>query len=62
MPLVLIILGICLVGFVLYAVNTWFVWMDPMVKRFLQIAVLVLLIWWLLNVTGMLGTLMSIRV
>lgn len=61
MSLINFILAIALIGILLYLINR-FVPMDPKVKQLLNIVVIVLLIIWVLSVTGFLARLDTVRV
>lgn len=62
MPLVTLIVMLTVVGLILYLVNTYIPMAAP-VKRILNIVVVIVLILWLLNVFGVLGSnVMNIRV
>lgn len=61
MSLINFILGVMAIGFSLYAINRW-VPMEPSVKKFLNIAVIILLILWVLYLTGVLSHLRAVRI
>lgn len=61
MPILTIIIIIALAGFLLWAINVY-VPMAPMVKRLLNIAVVVILVVWLLQLLGVFTHLGAVRV
>ncbi len=61
MPLLSLILVIVVIGVVLYLINT-FIPMDANVKKVLNIAVIVILCIWLLQLIVPLGNLPSVRI
>lgn len=61
MSLLTIILVLVVVGFVLWLINT-LIPMDPTIKRFLNIAVIVVLVIWLLKASGILGALAGVTI
>lgn len=61
MSLVTLIVALALVGFLLWVVNAC-VPMDPVIKRIINIVVLVAICLWLLSVFGILGDLRAVRV
>jgi hypothetical protein len=61
MSLISIILALVAVGFVLYCINK-FIPLEPNVKNLLNIAVIVILIIWLLEKTGLLNKLSAITI
>ena len=60
MSLLSVIIAICVVGVVLWVINSY-VPMEPSIKKILNIAVILILVVWLLQVSGLLGTLGGIR-
>lgn len=61
MSIITLIIVIVLVGFLLWAVGR-FIPMDPVVKNILYFIVVLVLVLWLLQVFGVLGSLGSARV
>lgn len=61
MPILQIILMIALVGFIVWLVEAY-VPMPPVFKRILEAAIVIVLIIWLLQVSGMWGYLMGARI
>lgn len=60
MQLISLMLTLALIGFALWAINAY-VPMQPMVKRLLNIVVVVILILWLLSSFGILPDLDGVR-
>jgi hypothetical protein len=61
MTLLSLVLMLIVVGILLWAVNTYLP-LDPKIKTLLNIVVVVVVIVWILQVTGLLGPLESIRI
>lgn len=61
MSLVSIIIAICLVGVILYVINTYLS-MDAKIKNILNIVVVIVLVLWLLKAFGVLSSLSSVTV
>ena len=61
MSLVTIVVTLVIVGVLLWLVNTY-IPMDGKIKKILNIAVVVLVVFWLLNVFGVWGHLRDVRV
>jgi hypothetical protein len=61
MPLLYIILAMAAVGVVLWLINAYLP-MEPTVKRWLNIVVIVLLALWVLKLMGLWDALLSVRV
>ena len=61
MSLIVILAVFVVTGVVLYAINRW-VPMDPGVRQFMNIAVVIALALWFLRAIGVLGWLASVRV
>ena len=61
MPLIYVILGLVALGVVLWLVNAY-IPMEPMIKRILNIVVIVLLALWVLKILGLWDALLSIRI
>lgn len=61
MSLLTIILVLVIVGFIMWAINT-LIPMSPNVKKLLNIAVVVFLVLWLLNIMGVFSYLRPIRI
>ena len=61
MSLVSLIVALVVLGVILYLINTY-IPMDPPIKKILNIAVIIILVLWLLQAFGLLGSLSSIRV
>jgi len=61
MPLINLIVILVVVGFGLWAINTY-IPMDRKIKSILNLVVVVLVVLWLLSVFGILGDFGSIRV
>lgn len=60
MSLVSIIIGLVIVGVVLWLINTY-IPMDGKIKKILNVLVVVIVILWLLNAFGVLGTNMNMH-
>jgi len=56
-----LILVLVLVGVLLWAINSY-IPMDPKIKSILNVVVVIIVVFWLLNVFGVLGGLSSARV
>jgi hypothetical protein len=61
MPILNIIIIIALAGFILWAINAY-IPMQPMVKNLLNVAVVIILVLWLLQLFGVLAHLGTVRV
>ena len=61
MSLLGLILVLVVVGFILWAINVY-IPLDPLVKKILNVVVIVVLVIWLLNAFGLLSDLRSVRV
>lgn len=61
MPILPIVLTLVVVGVVLYLVNAY-VPMEASIKRLLNIAIVIVMVIWLLRVTGLFAYLASVRV
>lgn len=61
MSLIDLILGIVVIGVALWAINKW-IPMEPRIKNFLNVVVIILLIAWVLYITGVFARLNTIRV
>jgi hypothetical protein len=61
MSLISIVITLIVVGVLLWLVNTY-IPMDGKIKKVLNIAVMVVVVLWLLNVFGVLGHLHGVRV
>ena len=61
MSLITIIVTLIIVGVLLWLVNTY-IPMDGKIKKILNIAVVVVVVFWLLNVFGVLGHLHDVRI
>jgi len=61
MSLLGLILALALIGFALWAVNTYLP-MEATIKRVLNIVVLVVVVIWLMHVFGLLDELRTVRV
>jgi hypothetical protein len=61
MSLLTIIVTLIIVGVLLWLVNTY-IPMDGKIKKILNIAVVVVVVFWLLNVFGVLGHLHDVRI
>lgn len=61
MSLLSIIIALVVVGFILWAVNS-FIPMDASVKKLLNIAVIIILVIWLLKASGLLSSLSSVTI
>lgn len=51
MPIIQLIVILAIIGFLLYAVNTWIPMADP-IKKILNIVVCICVVLWLLSVFG----------
>ena len=60
MPLITIVITLVVVGVLLWLVNTY-IPMDGKIKKILNIAVVVMVVIWLLNVFGVWGHLRDVR-
>lgn len=61
MPILTIIIIIALAGFLLWAINAY-IPMQPMVKNLLNVAVVIILVVWLLELFGVFSHLGGVRV
>lgn len=61
MPLITVIIAIVVVGVLLWAINTYIPMARP-VKSILNVVVVVVLVLWLLQAFGVLGSLHGIRI
>jgi hypothetical protein len=61
MSLLELIVALVLVGLALWAINT-FIPMEPSIKKLLNVTVIVILVIWILQGTGILGSLGAIRI
>lgn len=61
MPILTIIVIIALAGFLLWAINAY-IPMQPMVKNLLNVAVVIILVIWLLQLLGVFAHLGNVRV
>lgn len=61
MSILYVILAIALVGVILWAINR-FLPMEPSIKQFLNVVVIIFLIIWLLKALGVFGYLGNLRV
>ena len=61
MNLLTVILVLVIVGVVLWAINKW-IPMDSKIKTILNVAVVVIVIWWLLSISGLLASIGSITI
>ena len=61
MDLVTFVLVLIVVGVLLWAVNTY-IPMDPKIKNILNIAVVIAVVIWVLNVFGLFNAMHSVRV
>lgn len=52
MDLIGLIFTLCLIGILLWAVNTYVTFMDGKIKQILNVVVVIAVILWLLNVFG----------
>jgi hypothetical protein len=60
MPILTILLVIIIVGVILYLVNRYLP-MEPVIKNILYLVIVIILIIWLLRVSGLLGSLNNVR-
>lgn len=61
MPLINVVVGLIVVGVLLWLVNSYLP-MDNKIKSILNAVVVIAVVFWLLQVFGVLGSLSSIRV
>ena len=61
MSLISLIVVLCIVGVVLWLINTY-IPMDGKIKNILNIAVVIVVILWLLQAFGLIGALSAVRV
>lgn len=61
MSLLSVILVLVLIGLLLYAINRW-IPMQATVKLILNIIVIIILVFWLLRITGLLNAIDSVKV
>lgn len=61
MSLISIIVALVIVGVVMYLINRY-IPMDSKIKNLLNVVVIIVLIIWLLQATGLIGSLSSIRI
>jgi hypothetical protein len=61
MPLIQIIVVLCVVGVLLWLIETYLP-LDPTIKRIIQILVIVVIVLWLLQIFGLLAGINSVRV
>lgn len=61
MSILTVILVIIIAGFLLWVVNR-LIPMDPIVKNILYVVIVLVLVLWLLQVFGILGTLSAVRI
>ena len=61
MALIDLVIVLVIVGVLLWLANTY-IPMDPTVKRIMNIAVVVFIVIWLLQVLGLIGSLRAIRI
>jgi uncharacterized membrane protein len=61
MSLITLVIILCVVGVILYLVNTY-IPMDAKIKQILNIVVVIAVVLWLLSVFGILGSMNTIHV
>lgn len=61
MSLIGLILALCVIGIILYLINTY-IPMDAKIKNILNIVVLIVVVLWLLSVFGLLSELNTISI
>jgi hypothetical protein len=61
MPLLNLVIVLCVVGVILWAINSY-IPMQSTIKRILNVVVIIAVILWLLNVFGVIGSLSGIRI
>jgi len=61
MPLISIIVVLCVVGVILWLIDTYLP-LNPTIKRIIEFIVIAVIILWLLQIFGLMGTLNSVRV
>lgn len=61
MPLIQLVIVLVIVGLVLWVINSY-IPMQSTIKRILNVVVVICVIIWLLNVFGLIGNILSIRV
>ena len=60
MPLIQLVIGLVVVGLILWMINTY-IPMQSTIKRILNVVVIIAVIIWLLSVFGLIGNIISIR-
>ena len=61
MPLIQLVIVLVLVGLVLWVINSY-IPMQATIKRILNVVVVICVIIWLLNVFGLIGNILAIRI
>jgi hypothetical protein len=61
MPLIQLVIILVLVGLVLWVINSY-IPMQATIKRILNVVVVICVIIWLLNVFGLIGNILAIRI
>jgi hypothetical protein len=61
MSLISVLLGLVIVGVVLWLINTY-IPMDGKIKKILNVVVVIIVILWLLNVFGVIGSMSNMRI
>lgn len=61
MPLITLVVVLIVVGVLLWLANTY-IPMDPKIKMVMNIVVLIVVVIWLLQVLGLIGSLSAIRI
>ena len=61
MPLIQLVIVLVVVGLILWVINSY-IPMQSTIKTILNVVVVICVIVWLLNVFGLIGNIMSIRV
>lgn len=62
MPILYIILILALIGVALWVLNTQIPWIDPTIKRIINVVAIVLVIIWLCRLLGVFQLLTSVRI
>jgi hypothetical protein len=62
MSLVLVVIVLIAIGFLLWALETKMPWMDATIKRIIEIVIIVVVVIWLLQLFGVWGAIMGVKV
>ena len=61
MSIIGILIGLALIGFILYLVNVY-IPMEAGIKKILNVVILILVVLWLLQAFGIIGSLRELRI